>query len=359
MITFTVAFRETFELADLIELVKLTAQFCKPVEFHFEFTEGLEQGRYTEKSCYSERIFHSFEALEQFSNQTELRFDGVRLIQKQTDHFLSLGQSAGRFSLFGRQKDTSAIEHIVDLVDENIKYAFIHDELDSSLGRVPRYRDWKRRLGKVPNYVRYYDNPRWGGGERDPYLIDLESVPTHHHFIRTGDQLWFGACAVMYFSDLYYKYIPKEKWDRYSDCVENTVLKNGLRKITLYTDFADCENITHRDRQWQFRRQLDIDTVAHKENRVTPISEDLLIPVQTGETSHLDWSDITDVLDALQISSGQTYGKEKLGEILTQLDGDKVILVKLSDSSKILKSREDLQSLIDSYDARIVISKIL
>jgi len=353
MISFKAAFRKEFELADLIKLAKLTAQLCEPEKFHLEYTIGIENYDILEK------FFSSFEEVEEFLNLTPCDFDSLRIIEKSADHFVSFRQNSGRFSFFGRRKDTAAVETIVNSVGEQILYAYFHDNGDILLSRVCNYQSWKRQLGKVPNYVRYYDNPGYLGGERNKYTIDLETVPTHQHFIKTGDKLWFGACAMMYFSDLYYKYIPKEKWDQYTDCVENTVLKNGLRKITLYTDFADCENSANRDRQWQFRRQLDIDTVAHGFDRSRPVPEELLIPLQTGETFHMDWVSITDMMDALQISSGQTFGKEKLREIVTQLEGDKVILVKKGASSKLLKSQEDLQLLIDSYDARIVISDIL
>ena len=80
----------------------------------------------------------------------------------------------------------------------------------------------------------------------------------------TGDKLWFGACAIMYFSELYYKYIPQEIWGKFTDCEENIILENGLRKIVLYNDISDFENSDNRKKQWAFRNQLGIDEVAHK-----------------------------------------------------------------------------------------------
>lgn len=353
MIIFNIAFREEFELANLIELVKLTAQICNPVNFHFEYTVGLEDGVYTEKTIYSEKTFHAFDAFEAFLDSTNFRFDTLHLIQKGDKHKVSFSQSRGRLGVYGRQKNSDVEDSIVKLAGESILYAYVHDELDLSLSRTNKYRSWERRLGEVPDYVRYYRNPRHEGGERDKYLIDLESVPTHHHLNVTEDKLWFGACARMYFSDVYYEYLPKEKWDEFTECTDNVVLKNGLRKIVLYNDFADFETVKNRDRQWEFRRQLNIDTVAHKLLGRNFAPKGMVKLIEADE----NWVSLKEGLDALQIASGQTFGKKRLRDIIAQLENGKVMIAKPGGPVVTLNSQEDLQSLINTYDPSIKISE--
>lgn len=360
MISFSIAFRKEFELTDLIELAKLTAKLCKPVKFQLEYTVGLKDGVYSKETVYLEKSFYSFDDFEAFFNSSKFRFDSLKLLQEEADdhhyhHLVSFSQNQGTLGVFGNQEDIAVVENIVKQLGKDILYAYTHDYLDLSLSRINRYRAWTRKLGEIPDYVRYYGNPRYGSGERDKYLIDLESVPTHQHLNVTEDDLWFGACAVMYFSDIYYDQIPKEKWDEFTACESNVVLESGLRKITLYDDFADFENAENRDKQWQFRQQLNIDTVAHK-LLGSPFSPKGMVKLIEAEEA---WLSVKDALDALQVASGQTFGKKKLREIVAQLVNDKIMIVKTEESIITLKSQEDLQSLINTYDPQIVISKIL
>lgn len=67
------------------------------------------------------------------------------------------------------------------------------------------------------------------------------------------------SCWQMYFSPAFYQYIPESSFDAFDHCIENIVLPDALRRITLYEDpfaYALPEN---RARQWAFRKELGID----------------------------------------------------------------------------------------------------
>jgi hypothetical protein len=56
---------------------------------------------------------------------------------------------------------------------------------------------------------------------------------------KSGDELIFEACWQMYFGKIFYKYIPRPLFDNFTYCEENTLLDNGIRKITLYKNPED------------------------------------------------------------------------------------------------------------------------
>jgi len=64
------------------------------------------------------------------------------------------------------------------------------------------------------------------------------------------------------------------------------------------------------------------------------------------------WHDITSVLDALQIASGQTYGKEKLALIVDAVQAGGITVRKAGKDIHI-STLNQLQELIDTYDKHI------
>jgi len=256
LISFNIQLSSELELAKFFNVLEQTSRKFNSKSFNFEFTIDIE------KVIYREKLFTSFEQFETFYSSSDFRFDCLT-IQLQENTSIGFKKTNGNLNIFGRLQNRDIIEDIIADLDDDILFAYLHNQTDLTLSRSNKYRSWERKLGVVPDYVKYHENPRFSGGERDKYLIDLESVPTHQHFILTGDKLWFGSCAIMYFSELYYKYIPKEKWEGFIDCEENIVLESGLRKVVLYNDLSNYENSGNRNKQWTFRNQLGIDEVAH------------------------------------------------------------------------------------------------
>lgn len=73
----------------------------------------------------------------------------------------------------------------------------------------------------------------------------------------------------------------------------------------------------------------------------------------------MKWQEIKNIVDALQIASGQTYGKKKLKALLQELNDNKTIVVQKECSELVINSKEELQTLINSYDQNIRISDIV
>lgn len=243
----------------LIQYAKSISKIYLPCSLSYNYT--LDEITYEQK----ESEFESFNSFYEFFKQNNFRFNFLKLTKEIDQLYIGFQHSQGVYRIFGKIETRVTFDELILIVGNNILYGYIHNDFDMTLARVTNYDSWKRRLeGKIPEYIKLYKNPRFGSGERDEYLIDLESVPTHYHLIRTGDKLWFGACAEMYFSSIYYNYIPEEKWSGFSNCIENTVLTSGLRKIVLYKNFENYELEENRKRQWDFRKQLGIDEVAHR-----------------------------------------------------------------------------------------------
>ncbi len=256
-INFNITLNESVNSNLFIDLIRKVDQIFPSKNLIYEYTTNVE------KVLYGEKKFKSFKPFAEYYKSNNYRFDLLKLKSKKDDLFIGFQQSKGVLRVFGNIIKQELFLKIVTLLEQHILFAYCHNDLDITLSRVEIHRSWIRKLGKVPSYIRLIPN-RESTSERDKYLIDLESIPTHYHLIKTGDRLWFGACAMMYFSNVYYKYISKEIWEEFTDCEENVVLENGLRKIVLYNDLSDFENPNNSIKQWAFRNQLGIDKVAHK-----------------------------------------------------------------------------------------------
>ncbi|TYP73195.1 hypothetical protein [Paenibacillus methanolicus] len=118
---------------------------------------------------------------------------------------------------------------------------------------IQEYKDANKPLDHVTYKPHSFDP--------DKIMIDTESFPGHHHFVKRG--LWFGAAWRMWFGNEYFSYIPKDKILAFSDGYQTQELHNGSISITLHEDVWDYETAVHRERQWEFRRRVGMDEVAH------------------------------------------------------------------------------------------------
>lgn len=150
--------------------------------------------------------------------------------------------------------------------------------LDKVLQNSDEIKRWTRRNLPIPPYAKIIPNPRYSGGPGSDMItkefISIESLPGHSHQMNYDEKLWFGSCWQMYFSPIYYKYIPKPLWDDFNYCFEHKVFDNGLRRITLFENPEDYDLPESRAKQWAFRRALGIDSIAHEltkqSNRIEP-----------------------------------------------------------------------------------------
>ncbi len=174
----------------------------------------------------------------------------------------------------------------VNLISKKVEKEFtdfivcgrIHNYLDSGLQNTDELKYWKLFERTIPSYAQIIPNPKYSEGPGSDMIpkefISIESLPGHSHQMGYDEKLWFGSCWQMYFSPVYYKYIPKFLFDNFTDCYENNVFENGLRRITLYKNIEEYDLPESRAKQWAFRRAVGIDSIAHEltkeSNRIEP-----------------------------------------------------------------------------------------
>lgn len=95
----------------------------------------------------------------------------------------------------------------------------------------------------------------------DDDIVDIEYNPGSSHVV---NGIWFGSCWKMWYGKEYYKYIPKEILMNFNNCYENKQLENDIIRITLYESPWDYDKKENRDRQWNFRKTVGVDEVAHR-----------------------------------------------------------------------------------------------
>ena len=103
-------------------------------------------------------------------------------------------------------------------------------------------------------------------------VIDTECNPGHNHYF---EGIWFGSCYQMWFGRPYYQYIEKEKLKSFDNCYENVELDNEVIRIRLYENLWDYDKKASRKIQWDFRKSVGIDVVAHRLKEIeakTPVT---------------------------------------------------------------------------------------
>lgn len=169
------------------------------------------------------------------------------------------------------------MEKFIELIEkefsELICFGKICESVDSVLQNVETPDSWRRKKRELPNYVEVFPNPVYTN-EREKELVSLESLPGHYHIMSYDEKLWFGSCWQMYFSPVYFKFIPEFLFDEFTDCFENKVFESGLRKIVLFQSPEDYDLPESRAKQWSFRKATGMDSIAHEltkhNNRIGP-----------------------------------------------------------------------------------------
>jgi hypothetical protein len=221
-----------------------------------------------------------------------------------------------------------------ELYFELIVMGFVQPWIDSILQNTEEIKRWTRRNLSIPSYIQIIPNPNYIEGAPGMDMIvkeylSIESLPGHIHHMNYSDMLSFGSCWQMYFSPLYYKYIPKSLWDGLENFYEHKIFKNGLRKVTLFENIDNFDNPENRALQWAFRRQLGIDSIAHEltkaNNRIEPNNLPVLITKQNcekGQTRVIRYLDKNDNLIASNLAV-----KKEIKEYLE--DGITVVFEKI------------------------------
>ncbi|MEL7004022.1 MAG: hypothetical protein AAFN93_14970 [Bacteroidota bacterium] len=71
----------------------------------------------------------------------------------------------------------------------------------------------------------------------------------------------------------------------------------------------------------------------------------------------IQWEELREILDKLQIASVHETGKRELQDLLKKLEVKEIKILKNRESVTI-KNQQDLQELIDTYDSALKISEL-
>ena len=95
---------------------------------------------------------------------------------------------------------------------------------------------------------------------RSRQIVDVEMLPGHSH---NKFDSWFGSCWTMFFGLSYFQFIPSDVLLSFKDGYETVHFPNGAIRIKLYQDVWDYEDPQNRLIQWNFRRSVGMDEIAH------------------------------------------------------------------------------------------------
>ncbi len=203
----------------------------------------------------------------------EVECDQVRFNLKSKGELILQNINNSLPRIYGGEIDLETVNNVKQIIEtyfsDLIVDGQIHNYLDKILNNTEDIKRWTRRNIIIPQYIEILPNPFYKEGYPgmdmiEKEFINTESLPGHSHQMTINEMLWFGSCWQMYFSPVYYKYIPKFLFDDFQDCFENKVFENGLRRITLYENPEDYDLPESREKQWAFRRALGIDSIAHE-----------------------------------------------------------------------------------------------
>lgn len=119
----------------------------------------------------------------------------------------------------------------------------------------------------------------------DDVIVDTEYNPGHSHIV---NGIWFGSCWMMWYGKEYFKYIPIEVLENFTNCFENKVCSKDFVRITLYESPWEYDKKENRDRQWEFRKSVGVDELANilANNNSTSHDTDSAIEISEGNFEH-------------------------------------------------------------------------
>ncbi len=173
-----------------------------------------------------------------------------------------------------------------EISDSNFEEDFQEYILENAIvAYSSSFEDSVQQSAKSVTYYEMKDLSLDGVKLKDSKTVDIEYNPGHMHYV---NGLMFGSCYRMWFGKEFYQYISKEKLQSFSNCYENIELENEVTRITLYENLWDFAKPENREIQWDFRRSVGMDEVAHaleeefSKKKVT----DPEVEIKTGSFPH-------------------------------------------------------------------------
>jgi hypothetical protein len=129
----------------------------------------------------------------------------------------------------------------------------------------------------------------------------------------------------MWFGQKYFTYIPKEALLSFQNGFETIELEDGSLRITLYEKIGYYDNPENRKIQWDFRRKVGMDHVAHQllEEPIIDEFPDPSIQINTENLQHGGIRGITyyfnnfkEVVPRSKATSKYSYEVDCNGDIL-------------------------------------------
>lgn len=123
----------------------------------------------------------------------------------------------------------------------------------------------------------------------DMTRFDLSYLPGHHQWY---DRMVFTVAPYMWFGPDFVTFFSTEKLTGFQNCEENTEIVQGYRRICLWNDISEYNAPIYRNRQWYFRRELQMDSIVQElcKQPFCPKDQnnnsDAMIEFQRGEFSH-------------------------------------------------------------------------
>jgi len=93
--------------------------------------------------------------------------------------------------------------------------------------------------------------------------------------------------------------------------------------------------------------------------QISPEENSIEGKVQSENFININWLEFTQILDSLQIVSGQNYGRKKIKELITQINNTVEIHIEKEGNKIRINNLNELQQLISSYDKFINIEEFL
>jgi len=263
MLNFNISLNDEFDLMQLDHILTKQIISIKNNSILFEYVEN---GVLQNVTLNHIDEYYNFD-------RSKIQFSILKFEGDLPDEFTAIQYALDNFRVYGKKSDSILYYKILNELALFVRYSFLHNDTDVFLSRTNNYRSWLKKTNLIPEGVKIVENNK-SLSERDRLLVDLETFVTHQHLMTYGDKLWFGACAEMSFSKIYYKYIPRILWDSI-DFIETRIEQHsGLRKIVLYNEFEDYNNAVNRVKQQQFRAKLGIDSIAHELCNLEPLISD-------------------------------------------------------------------------------------